>query len=189
VEPHTGPDGAIIDYPVDIGTPDGKLLFAGPKEVYTDALSLLGCLGGDLRYLGANIAAASTVDMALLIHESGNAAGIFHAATLWEAENVGVDVFASMLPAGQPAARLAGLIHQGDGAEIGATIAVWNSALQRIRSQARDAGITTEVPDFMASPFDRALAEGMAEQDLVSLIQLFRTKGRHAGASASVRPA
>ena len=167
-------DGAIMPYPSGIGGETAQILFAGSEAAYRRAESLLGCLGGDLRYLGENPAAAAVMDMALLTHELCSDVGILHAANLCQSEGVGVDVLASMFAAGHPARKLATLIHAGRDDGLGATIAVWNGALQRIRTQASDAGINSEVPDFIAGLFDRAIAAGHGDEDLVALIKLLR---------------
>jgi len=167
-------DGAIMPYPSGIGGETAQILFAGPDAAYRRAEPLLRCLGGDLRYLGDNVTAAAVLDMALLTHELCSDIGILHGANLCQAEDVGVDLLASMFADGHPAKKLASLIHAGSGGGLGATISVWNAALQRIRTQTSDAGINSEVPDFIAGLFDRAIAAGHGDEDLVALIKLLR---------------
>ena len=59
---------------------------------------------------------------------------------------------------------------------LGATLTVWDAALQRIRSQADDTGINSEIPDLISSLFKRAIAAGYGEEDVASIIKVMRTQ-------------
>jgi 3-hydroxyisobutyrate dehydrogenase-like beta-hydroxyacid dehydrogenase len=167
-------DGAIMPYPEGIGDEDAKLLFAGPQETYNRCHSILRCLGGDLRYLGSNISGASALDMALLSHDLCCYLGIIHGAHICESENISVGEFAAMLPEGSDARKSVEVVHSGKYDEPGATLAVWDGALQRIQTQAQDSEINSEVPDFISSFFKRALAAGYGEEDIVSIMKVMR---------------
>ena len=56
----------------------------------------------------------------------------------------------------------------------GTTIRVWEEVVQRLQSQARDAGMNSEVPDFMSAIFKRAVALGHGEEDVAALIKVLR---------------
>lgn len=173
-------DGALMPYPSGIGAEDAQILFAGPETVFERCKPFLTCLGGDLRYLGPNIAAAAALDFALLSQQLGNYLGAIHGAHLCESEKVSVDLFASMFPEeegamGEVGARhLIEIIHKDAYDNPGATISVWGAALQRIQDQARDAGINSEVPDFVSAMFKRAIAAGHGEEDIAALIKVLR---------------
>jgi 3-hydroxyisobutyrate dehydrogenase-like beta-hydroxyacid dehydrogenase len=137
---------------------------------------MLRCLGGDLRYLGENPAAAAAMDMALLTYELCGDLAVLHAANLCAAEGIGVDTLAGMFPAGHPSRKLAALIHAGRVDGLGATISVWNGAIERIREQAADAGINREVPDFIASFFQHAIRSGWGEEDIPALMKVLRAR-------------
>lgn len=171
-------DGAIMPYPDAIGREDARLLFAGPQPAYARAEPYLKCLGGDLRYLGENIAAAAVLDMAWLTYELCNYLAALHGANLCESEGVSVASLAGMFPEGYPARRLAAVIQSGEFGDPGATLDVWDSALQRIRGQARDAGINGEVPDLISSWFRRAIAAGHGEEDVAAVIEVLRAERR-----------
>jgi 3-hydroxyisobutyrate dehydrogenase-like beta-hydroxyacid dehydrogenase len=168
-------DGAIMPYPEGIGEEDAQILFAGPQAAYARCEHLLSCLGGDVRYLGPNIAAAAALDMALLSRDLGSYRGSIHGAHACEAEGVDVATYASLFPDSYGAKRLVEVIHAGAYADPGATISVWDGAVERIRGQAVDAGINSEVPDFIASFIKRAIAAGHGEEDIAALIKVLRT--------------
>ena len=85
-----------------------------------------------------------------------------------------MDLYASMFPEGDRARTFAQVIHANAYEHPSATLATWYAALQRIQSQAHDAGINSEVPDFAAGLFKRAIAMGHAEEDVAALIKVLR---------------
>ena len=171
-------DIAIEAYPEGIGAPDGRLLIAGRQESFTRAEAFLKCFAGDLRYLGDNIGAAATLDLASLVQSLGNYVAIAHANRLCEAEGVGVDLFASLHPEGDRARQLAEIVHAGDyklaSLHPGASIRVWEEVVQRLQSQADDRQMNRELPDFLSGIFKRAIAAGIGEEDLAALIKVLR---------------
>jgi 3-hydroxyisobutyrate dehydrogenase-like beta-hydroxyacid dehydrogenase len=172
-------DGAIMPYPDGIGRADARILFAGPEAAFGRAQPYLACLGGDLRYLGENIAAAAVLDMAWLTYELCGYLAALHGANLCESETVELSSLADMYPEESPPRRLAKVIDSGDFANPGATLTVWESALQGVVSQARDAGINSEIPDLISSLFKRAIAAGYGEEDVAAVIKVLRAKRSH----------
>ncbi len=63
---------------------------------------MLDCLGGDLRHVGENVAAAAVLDMAFLTYELCNYLAALHGALVCEAEGVGLDLLAAMFDAEVP---------------------------------------------------------------------------------------
>ena len=167
-------DGAIMPYPDQIGDPDAQILFAGPQGDYQALLPLLSSLGGDLRFVGENIAAAAALDMSLLTVQLSVYFGALHGAHACEAEGVDLKLYASMFPAEEPARGMIEQLAEDDYSDRGANLIVWEAALQRIQRQARDAGINGEVPDFISSLFHRAIKAGYGAEDVGAIIKVLR---------------
>ena len=167
-------DGAIMPYPDGIGAEDAQILFAGSADLYRSCKPTLDCLGGDLRHVSEEVGAAAVLDMALMTHQLSNYLGVWHGARACEAEGLGVDVFASMLPPDDPAAHLARRIHKADYDNPGATLEVWNAALDRIVEHARTAKINREIPELVSSLFRRAIALGHGGRDIATVIEVMR---------------
>jgi 3-hydroxyisobutyrate dehydrogenase-like beta-hydroxyacid dehydrogenase len=167
-------DGAIMAYPSGIGAKDAKILLAGPAEIYSSCKPILDCLGGDLRHVSEEIGAAAVLDMALLTFALSKHLGVWHGARACEAEGLGIDVFASMLPPYDPVANLAWRIHNADYDNPGATLEVWNAALDRIIQHADTAKINREVPELVSSLFRRAIALGHGNRDIATVIEVLR---------------
>ena len=167
-------DGAIMAFPENIGSEEAMFLIAGDEDTYEQCKPILVCLGGDLRYLGSEITAAAVIDLAYLTQEMSTCLGAIHGALLCESENVGIDIFASVLPDGHPAKDLMRVIHANKFDDPEATLVVWNGALQRIQMQARDTGINSDIPDFVSGLFKRAISAGYGEEDIAALIKVLR---------------
>ena len=58
--------------------------------------------------------------------------------------------------------------------ECTATLQVWGAALQRIQQQGVDAGISTEIPDFVAGFFKKAVDAGYGEENVMALVKVLR---------------
>jgi 3-hydroxyisobutyrate dehydrogenase-like beta-hydroxyacid dehydrogenase len=167
-------DGAIMAYPSGIGAEDAKILLAGPAELYNACKPILDCLGGDLRHVSEEIGAAAVLDMALLTFVLSKHLGVWHGARACEAEGLGIDVFASTLPPDDPVVNLAWRIHNTDYDNPGATLEVWNAALDRIIQHADTAKINREVPELVSSLFQRAIALGHGNRDIATVIEVLR---------------
>ena len=167
-------DGAILSGPSEIGTDDAQILLSGEEAAHERSGGLLQCLGGEVRYLGTNVRAASALDLAWLCVSYGRFLAITHAACLCESEGVGVDVFASLFDEGSPIWRYANVIHSADFENRTATLHIWDAALQRIRMQGEDAGINTDFPDFVSSLFKKAVDAGHGEENVMALVKVLQ---------------
>ncbi|MHA1151865.1 MAG: NAD(P)-dependent oxidoreductase [Alphaproteobacteria bacterium] len=174
-------DGAILAGPSDIGTDSSIILLSGEEAAYGRSGGLLQCLSGDLRYLGANVRAASALDLAWLCVSYGRFLAITHAACLCESEGVGVDVFASLFDEEPLIRRYANVIHTAEFGKRTATLQVWGAALQRIRTQGEDAGINTDFPDLVSSLFEKAVDAGYGEENVMALVKVLRRDRRNRG--------
>ena len=168
-------NGAIMPYPDGIGEEDAQILFAGPAELFKACKPILDCLGGDLRHVNDEAGAAAVLDMALLTHQLSNYLGVWHGARACEAEGLGVDVFASMLRPDDLSAHLAWRIHKADYDNPGATLEVWNAALDRIVEHARTANVNQEIPLLISGLFRRAIALGHGRRDIATVIEVLRS--------------
>ena len=53
-------------------------------------------------------------------------------------------------------------------------IRVWEEVVQRLQTQARDAGMNGDLPDYLSRLFKRAVAAGHGEEDIAALIKVLR---------------
>jgi len=173
-------DGAILCWPGNIGTPSGLILVGGQRPAFEDCRVDLQYLAGDLRYLGANIGAASTLDLAWLSRLMGVIFGAIHGAHVCESEGVPVSQLTALFPDNDRAVPLTQTIADGTFTDVskgGATVDVAGSAVARIRQQADDAGINSELPDLMYDWVERAQAAGYGAQETAAVIKVIRRNG------------
>lgn len=169
-------DGAIECLPTAVGTEGAQFLFAGPEAAYRAIDPLLECLGGERRYLGENIRAPATLDLAWLCQRLGQMIGGLHGVCLCESENVGLDAFEAMLPKGDRVQILVNRVKDEDYFNPDATVVVWDAASRRFKEQARDAGISSEFPDFVANIMRRAMQAGYGAEDVAALVKVLRER-------------
>jgi len=167
-------DGTIMAYPEYLGQPDTQIMAAGKQAVFECCKPLLGCLGGDLRYLGPHVGAVAAVTCAILIKYLGQVAGAVHGARLCESEGVGIDLFASLLNKDDRVQPVLKVIHEKTYANPGATISVWNDVVQRIQQQGHDAQINCEVPNFISGLVNRAISSGHGGEHIAALVKVLR---------------
>lgn len=167
-------DGAILCGPPAIGTDSAQILLSGDETAHERAGPLLACLGAKIRYLGTNVSAASTLDLAWLCEAYGEFLAVTHAARLCESEGVGLDEFAALFDDDSYMRRYANVIHSADFGNCTATLRVWRAALQRIQDQGRDAGINTDFPDYVAGLLEKAVAAGYGEEHVMAMVKVLR---------------
>lgn len=170
--------GAILCWPGNIGTESGKIVVAGQQSAFDDCERELRALAGGLRYLGPNVRAPSTVDLAFLSRTLGIIFGSIHGALVCEAEGVPVSEFTAILPPGDRAVPLTETINNGTFdtiSEAGASVDVAWAAVRQLKQQAQDAGINSELPDLMVAWVNRAQALGLGAQETAAIIKALRT--------------
>ncbi len=167
-------DGAILAGPENLRSERAQILLAGPGDVFARVKPLVGSLCSNVRYMGENIRAAAALDLAWLSQQYGVIMGVVHGAYLCESEDVDVGLYATTFPEGGFARQLAEIIGANNYTDTGATLRVWDGALQGIRRQALDAGTNREFPEFMSELFKRAMDAGCGEQDVAALVKVLR---------------
>ncbi len=165
-------DGAILCGPTDIGTDEARILLSGERAAYEKVCSLLDCLGGEVRYLGTNVGDASALDLAWLTIRYGNFIAIAHAANVCKSEGASLKDFISLFRDDPVVQRYATVIEDESYEECTATLQVWGAALERILQQGEDAGINTEIPDFIGNYFNRAIDTGYGEENVMALFKV-----------------
>jgi 3-hydroxyisobutyrate dehydrogenase-like beta-hydroxyacid dehydrogenase len=166
-------DGALLCSPVQIGTGGATILLAGSDTAIASCRALMKPLG-DIRYLGDNIGASAALDLAWLSERFGMYLGAAQGAALCEAENVDLELFASLFANGEPVRLFLDTIRTNAYENPGATVQVWTEGLERIRSQAGDTGVNREFLDLTASLLRRVIAAGHGGEHLAALVKVLR---------------
>ena len=167
-------DGALLCSPVHIGTERAIIPLAGSAAAFASCKALVTPLGGDIRYLGDNIAAPAALDLAWLSGRFGMYVGAAQGASICEAEGVDVALYASLFANDEPVRLFLDTIRTNAYENPGATVQVWTEGLERIRSQAGDAGIDSEFLDLTMSLLRRVIAAGHGDEHIAALVKVLR---------------
>ena len=169
-------DGAILCGPNEIGTGAGEILLSGDPLAWQAAGPLLTCLAGKVRHVGDRAGAAAALDFAWLTMSYVQFIGVAHAARICRAEGIDLQALIDLFPPEPHRAdtdtetcKLARIIRDADYDHPTATLQVWGAALARLQTQARDAGIPSAIPDFIAGYFRQAVGMGLGHQEAIAI--------------------
>lgn len=167
-------DGAIHCGPEGLGTSGGNILISGHSSAFEPVSGLINLLGGQIDYLGDDIAAASTLDLAWLSMRFGEFMGMLHAANVCHSEGIEIEKFISMFPDNPRIQHHVGTIRDGTYDERTATLSVWQASLELLRQQALDAGIKPDFPNLVGGLFEKAMEAGYGEEHVMALFKALR---------------
>ncbi len=175
-------DGAIMESPHGVGTPDGTFLYSGSREVFERNEPLLRCLGGNALYLGVAPGHASAMECSLLSFLYSSWIGFLHGAALGESEGISVESFLEsalpilsslMTPLVQSSAEMAGTRSYGSTvARLDANAA----ALEHIVRFCDESGVDPTLPKGLVASLKRASAAGHGEEDLAAVFEVLRAR-------------
>lgn len=171
-------DGAILCGPKDLGTSDGQILLSGRSDTYEKVKAILDCLGGNIGYLGENVASASALDLAWLSTRFGRFLGIVHAANVCRSEGVDMKEFTSLFPDDDQVQYHGGTIRDGSYESRSATLDVWHASLKLLQAQAEDAGINADFPRVLGDFFAKAVDAGYGDEHVMAIYKAMRDAGR-----------
>jgi len=169
-------DAAIMCYPGDLGTERSQILVAGEGPTLENTRSIFASLTDDLRYVGSNIRAAKTLDMALLTRLVGMKFCTMHGVRICESEGVDLAHFAGLLPEGENTQRMVETVASEDFAVRGgsASVNVATAVFAAMQSQAQARGISSDLPDLFQSWCEAGTARGWGDLDNAVLIRVLR---------------
>lgn len=167
-------DGAILCGTPAIGTPRGLLLYAGDRTAFEQCQPLLVSLGEGTRFVGEGIATAAALDFAWLSRIAGEYTGIYHGAVVCQSEGVGIDLYSSVFAENDSAHFWLEPLKKNEFGNATATVTVWNLVVQRMVKQAKDAGISSEVPELVSVILSRAEAAGYGRERVAAMVKVLR---------------
>ncbi|WP_312116999.1 NAD(P)-dependent oxidoreductase [Brevibacillus reuszeri] len=172
-------DGAIAASPSQIGNPDATIFTSGSITAFQESESLLTCVAGNVPYLGQQVSAASSTELAFLSYLFGSYLGFFHAARILEADGLRVDAFGSMIA---QVSNVVGDVMKYEGEVIQSekydnpqsSVNMCMTTVELLMEQAREAGINNEFPLFAQGLFQKAVDAGYGHEELSALIKVMR---------------
>jgi 3-hydroxyisobutyrate dehydrogenase-like beta-hydroxyacid dehydrogenase len=172
-------DGAIQAAPSQMGQPDTPILLSGAKPAWDQAQPLLAALGGGNLYLGEDVAAAATMDLATLSYVYGAFLGFIHGARMAETQGLDVAQYGRIVHRISPSfgaffEHEAKVIAAGDFGITESPLRISIEATARILRESQAAGLDARVPALSAALFAEADRAGLGGEEAAALIKLLR---------------
>ena len=172
-------DGAIQAAPSQMARADTTILVSGAETAYRRSEPALKVFGGNIRYLGEEVGAASTMDLATLSYVYGAAVGFFHGARVAESEGIRVDQYGSLVAEISPSfgeffRHEGAVIQSGNFGVSESPLRISVEATERLVQAAHATGINAELPSFVSGLFRRAVAAGYGEEEVAAIVKVLR---------------
>ncbi|MFJ7889273.1 NAD(P)-dependent oxidoreductase [Lysinibacillus xylanilyticus] len=172
-------DGAIAASPLQMGNSEATIFTSGSLIAYKQSEQILKCLAGNVPYLGEQVSAASSTDLAFLSYLFGSYLGFFHAARILESDGLRIDDFGSMiahasLVVGEVIKYESEVIQTETYDNPQSSINMCMTTVELFMVQAHEAKINNEFPIFAQGLFKRALDAGYGNEELAALIKVMR---------------
>ncbi len=172
-------DGAIQAAPSQMGQPDTPVLISGDEEALEKFRDVLADLAGNYVFLGRQIEAAATMDLATLSYVYGAFVGFLHGALIAESQGLDVGRFGAIVADISPSfgaffAHEGKVIQSGDFTITESPLRISVEATKRIETFSESNGLNTEFPRLGAGLLQRAHAAGLGNEELASLIKIMR---------------
>lgn len=174
-------DGAIMDYPTKVGTPECMLLVSGAKAGWDNCSEQMMLLGGRMTYVGEKPGAANVLDGTLLTMYYGNTFSLMQSAAMLQAEHLDIKDFATALQAFKPVIestwqRTIDAIERRDYSGNEASIHVHLLGVQSLQARAKNAGIEHSLLGLFTHYVDQAASKGHEADELPAAYEVFRPR-------------
>ncbi|MFB6454459.1 NAD(P)-dependent oxidoreductase [Chitinophaga sp. Hz27] len=172
-------DGAILATPRQVGHEYTPIFVSGSREVYEATEPIMKALAGGLQYMGEAVGAAATWDIGFLNTVFGAITGFFQGARLFEAEGIAVNQLGDMIGKlgsviGEMVRFEGNVIHHKKYDEVESSVKTCYNGIGLFARSAREAGITSEIPDFMYNIYQRAMDAGYGGKQVGAVIEVLR---------------
>ena len=162
-------DGAVMTTPHAMGQPGAQILLAGEAALQAQTAPLMHNLAADIRNVGPNLRAAKALYQAFEMNYFGHLAACLHAADICLSEGIALDHLLALHSKDPTHQSFIQTLIDGHYRATTLTMTTWASDLAMIRKQAVEAGISSPFPDYLAGLFDRAIAAGLGQDDVMAI--------------------
>lgn len=172
-------DGAIMNYPIDIGKPQGTVLYSGPAELFDRLKPVLLAFGDNTLFVGKEIGQASATDIAGLSFAMGAMLGFLHGYIVYEAENLPVDGYLQVVKTFMPAiqAALGDLCRKIQSKDYGnpqAALETWAVAPRELIGWCEKHGVNHTFADPQLRRIERTVKAGKGQMDFAYLYEVLK---------------
>ena len=172
-------DGAVVNYPVDIGKPQGTVLYSGSDVLFHRVKPVLLAFGDNAIFVGKEIGQASATDIAVLSFAMSSMLGFLHGAIVCEGENLPVEGYLQFVKGLLPAldAALTDLcrkIQKKDYENAQATLETWAVAPRELIGWSEKHRVDHTFADPQLRLIERAVKAGKGQMDLAYLYEVLK---------------
>jgi 3-hydroxyisobutyrate dehydrogenase-like beta-hydroxyacid dehydrogenase len=174
--------GTIEGYPQHVGTPDGAILYAGPRSTFDAVQPVLASLSGHAFFVGEEFGTAAVLDAAIVGSFSLTATlGFLYGAALCDAEGVPLDTYLSIALARVPfiADNLrmsVQMIKKGDYSGSQAALETWAAGIGQLVEYSGAIGTDRSFPQEVLVRLQQAIAMGHGQHELAAVFECFRKR-------------
>jgi 3-hydroxyisobutyrate dehydrogenase-like beta-hydroxyacid dehydrogenase len=174
-------DGAIVNYPTDIGKPQGTVLYSGSEDLFARVKPVLLAFGDNAMFVGKEIGHAAATDVAVLTFVTATMVGFLQGSIVCEAENLPVAGFLQLVKNLMPAmeAALADLCDRIRRKEYGnpqASLETWSVAPRELIGWCKRHGIDHSFADPQLSMIEKAIQTGRGQADFAYLYEVLKKR-------------
>jgi len=172
-------DGAILNYPIDIGKPQGTVLYSGSEELFHRVKPVLLAFGDNAIFAGKEIGQASATDIAGLSFATATMLGFLHGCIVYEAENLPLNGYLQLVKTLMPAldaalADLCSKVQSKDYADTQATLETWTVAPRELFGWCQKHGVSQTFAGPLLSLMERAINSGKGHCDFAYLYEVLK---------------
>jgi 3-hydroxyisobutyrate dehydrogenase-like beta-hydroxyacid dehydrogenase len=173
-------NGDIMAWPRQMGSDEATISVSGATDVYGQQEDLLRALAGQVMYMGAEPGASAALFHAVLSYLAGSWIGFCHGALICEKEGLRAEDLGILLNKisgilGAELQHMGNVIQHDRFTNPESTVKTTGADLQLLVQQAREAGINSEMPEFAATLFARAMQAGYEKEEHAAVIKVLRT--------------
>ena len=172
-------DGAIMGYPIDIGKPQGTVLYSGSEELFNRVKPVLLAFGDNAMFVGKEIGHASARDVAILAFGLGAMFGFLQGYIVYEAENLPGEGYMQFIKSLMPVVEmiLAGLyktIQEKDYDNTQASLEAYAACPRELIKWCRNHGVDHSFADPQLLLIDKAIKAGKGQADFAYLYEVLK---------------
>ncbi|NML21215.1 NAD(P)-dependent oxidoreductase [Pseudoflavitalea sp. G-6-1-2] len=171
-------NGDILAWPRQVGTPEATITMSGNQSAITEFEETLKALG-TISYVGNEPGASAVMFNSVMAYLAGSWIGFVHGALITENAGLPVDAFGSLIANISPmlaeeSKHMGNVIHHGKFTDPESTINTTALDLHMLVQHSKEAGIGSDLPEFAANLFQRAVDAGFGKEEHAAIIKVMR---------------
>jgi len=172
-------DGAIMSYPMGIGTPECTILYSGSADLFERVKPVLLAFGDNALLVGSEIGQASALDVAMITFTLGTMFGFVQGYIVNEAEGLSTEGFMQSIRGLMPVvegilADIHGRLQKKDYGGAQGSLESWSAGPKELIGWCKDRGMDHSIADAYLGIMDKAIREGKGQADFAYLYEVMR---------------